>query len=53
MLSLGLLNCHTYINLHFIGKSPLDIAAEREHSTVVNTLIEKGALQHLDNGKLF
>ena len=41
----------SYNNLHFIGKSPLDIAAERGHSTVVKTLIEKGALQHLDDGK--
>ena len=40
-------------NLHFIGKSPLDIAAEKGRSTTVKLLIEKGALQHLDDGKLF
>ena len=40
-------------NLYFIGKSPLDIAVEERHSAVVKLLIEKGALQHLDDGKLF
>ena len=40
-------------NPYFLGKSPLEIAAERGHSTLVKTLTEKGALQHLDDGKLF
>ena len=31
----------------------LDIAAEEGDSTKVKTLIEKGALQHLHDGKLF
>ena len=42
-----------HYNLHFIGESPLDIAAENGHSASVKLLIEKGALQHLDDGKLF
>ena len=42
-----------YNNLHFIGKSPLDIAVEERHYDVVKLLIEKGTLQHLDDGKLF
>ena len=40
-------------NLHFIGQSPLDIAVEEGHSAIVKLLIEKGALQHIDDGKLF
>ena len=38
-------------NLHFIGQSPLDIAVEEGHSAIVKLLIEKGALQQLDDGK--
>ena len=40
-------------HLHFIGESPLDIAVQEKHSAVVKTLIEKGALQHLDDGMSF
>ena len=40
-----------HYNLHFIGQSPLEIAVQKRYSAVVKTLIEKGALQHLDDGK--
>ena len=53
LLPRKLLEYDPLLQSSFSGKSPLEIAAERGHSTLVKTLIEKGALQHLDDGKLF
>ena len=41
-----------FMDLNISGISPLDIAAEGGHQSMVKTLIEEhGALQHLDDGK--
>ena len=40
-----------FLTYFYKGMSPLDYAAEREHSETVKTLIENcGALQHVDDG---